>query len=187
MARERWKDIPGYEGYYQASTLGRIKSIDRLVPTTNRWGMASINKRRGVVLSGERNGRYLMVALCKKGLLVDKTVHRLIALTFIPNPNNKPEVNHKDCNKRNNKASNLEWVTRKENAIHAVINGMFPKRLGEKVGTAKLTDKKILKIFKRIEKGETQRSIAKQYQVSESLISMIKNRKIWGHVKLGVN
>lgn len=96
---EVWRDITEYEGFYQVSTLGRVK-----------------NSRSGRILKGRktRNG-YLKVDLCKNGKPKSYLVHRLVAQAFIPNPQNKPEVNHIDEDKENNYVENLEWCTAKEN------------------------------------------------------------------------
>lgn len=103
---EIWKDIEGYEGLYQVSDLGRVKSF-----ATSR------------VLKPYRNkAGYLLVYLCKNGKRKTHRIHRLVAQSFIPNPENKPEVNHLDENKTNNMVSNLEWSTRKENLNHGTRN-----------------------------------------------------------------
>jgi len=105
---EAWKDIPGFEGLYQISNKGRLKSFKQY--------------KDGRILSTKNNkGDYLSAVLCGKGVERRSTrVHRLVAEAFIPNPDSKPEVNHKDGNKQNNRVENLEWVTRLENAHHAI-------------------------------------------------------------------
>ena len=103
---EVWKSIQGYEGFYEVSSWGRIK-----------------NSRSGRVLkAGKHITGYLLVDLCKNGKHTTYRVHRLVAQTFIPNPQNKPEVNHIDENKENNYVENLEWVTSKENINHGTHN-----------------------------------------------------------------
>lgn len=120
MEKEIWKDIPGYEGYYQASTLGRIRSLDRDV--FNRGAKRHL-KRKIRVASPDSDG-YLGLLLSKGGVNKSFRVNRLIALTFIPNPESKTEVNHKDLNKRNNRVENLEWCSRKENERHSRANSV---------------------------------------------------------------
>ena len=111
-------------------------------------------------------------------------LHRIIAETFVRNPENKPEINHKDGDKRNNRADNLEWVTRRENDAHARNTGLMRTARGsQKVKSAKLDEKKVAKIKSHIRnKTTTQRNLAKQFGVTESLISMIKSGGIWAHV-----
>ena len=109
MTREIWKDIEGYEGLYQVSKLGEVYSFK-----SNKYLKKLTNK-----------GGYLRVQLCKHGKVTNQSIHRLVAEAFIPNPDNKPQVNHIDENKGNNTVSNLEWVTAKENCNH----GTRSKRL----------------------------------------------------------
>ena len=105
---EKFIDIPGFEGRYKASSNGQILSC----PKTN------IDK----ILKQRIEDGYLVITSGKRPHRKKLRVHRLIALTFIPNPQNKPEVNHIDGNKQNNHYANLEWCTRKENAEHASLN-----------------------------------------------------------------
>lgn len=124
---EIWKDIAGYEGYYQISNLGNVKSLSRVVGKSNGKNYRVTEKLRKSFLNG--NG-YPMVSLAK-GSIVNVFVHRLLAEAFIPNPENKPQVNHKDSNKTNYSIENLEWVTNKENAQHHARSSHFkPPGLG---------------------------------------------------------
>lgn len=111
--RKIWKDVPNYEGLYQVSNLGRVKS--------NHNGKGHKPK---VLTNIPRNG-YVSVILCKNKSQKNVFVHRLVAKCFVPNPENKPCVNHIDGNKSNPCAYNLEWCTQKENISHAIKNGLF--------------------------------------------------------------
>lgn len=109
--KEIWKDVNGYEGMYQVSSFGNVRSIDREVPF--RGGMRFI---KGSPLTKWVNGDgYERVSFCVKGKNKHFLVSRLVAEAFIPNPNQKEEVNHLDYNPKNNTVSNLEWCTRSEN------------------------------------------------------------------------
>jgi len=104
---ELWKDVKGFEGIYQVSNKGRLKSFKA--------------SKDGRILSNKNHkGGYLSVVLVCKSRMKSTRMHRLVAEAFLPNPENKPEVNHKDGNKQNNRVENLEWVTRKENHRHAL-------------------------------------------------------------------
>lgn len=120
--REIWKDIPGYEGYYQVSTLGRIRSLDRVVFNSSHPNGMHLKEK--LLVASPDLDRYLGVNLSKNGVRQSVKVHRLVAQTFLENPENKPEVNHKDLNKQNNRVENLEWCLRAENERHSRNNGM---------------------------------------------------------------
>lgn len=114
---EVWKDIQGYEGLYQVSNLGVVRSLDTMGENGRKY--------KGVTKVGHDNGRgYLTVNFKVKGKQKNFYVHRLVAQQFIPNPDNKPEVNHIDGNKYNNLVDNLEWSTRLENVRHAFRTGL---------------------------------------------------------------
>jgi galactitol-specific phosphotransferase system IIB component len=110
--KEYWREVPGYDGTYQVSSLGRVKSIGRTVICSDK---------RKIVLNGKMlkyrdNGHgYKTVTLCANGKATSLYVHRLVEEAFIPNPHHYQEVNHKDENKGNNRADNLAWCTSKYN------------------------------------------------------------------------
>lgn len=106
--KEIWKDIKDYEGLYQVSNLGRVKSLRRLI--TNQYNSFYIEEK--ILKIWKNNKGYGLVTLSKNGTHKKFQVHRLVALHFLPNPSNLPEVNHKDENKLNNSVDNLEWCDR---------------------------------------------------------------------------
>lgn len=118
---ETWKDIPGYEGRYQASDLGRVRSVDRLVRSVAKNGREFLRPIRGVVLAPGWCRGYLIVNIPPKGTV---SVHLLVAKTHVHGYARGLEVNHKDGDKTNNRAENLEWITHKENLNHAVETGL---------------------------------------------------------------
>lgn len=120
--KERWKDIEGYEGLDQVSTFGRIKHLSKTVPS-GKGGYHHYTERitKGYPVAEG----YLRVTLSKNGKQVSKRVNRLVALAFIPNPDNKKEVNHKNGKKWDNRAWMLEWNTPKENSTHARKTGLY--------------------------------------------------------------
>ena len=111
MTKEIWKSVPGYEGYYEASTLGNIKSVTREVNNS----VGTFIKPSVILKPSMQNNGYYRVVLTKDKKHKYMLVHRIVALTFIDNPLNKPIVNHKDEDKHNNCVDNLEWFTKKEN------------------------------------------------------------------------
>ena len=116
LPAECWRWIPGYEGLYQVSTRGRVRSVDRWV--TCKEGSKTGSKRflEGKILSPKRNKEgYLRVKLYRNGKLRRFAVHRMVAMAWIDNPMDKPEVNHLDEQKGNNDVYNLEWCSRKYN------------------------------------------------------------------------
>ncbi len=120
---EEWRDIEGYEGLYQVSNLGRVKSFNY----RGHKGNIGILKPR---LDGKK---YETIALYKDGKPKYVRIHRLVAQAFIPNPNNLPQVNHKDENKTNNDMKNLEWCTNEYNHNYGTRNKRVSKALSKKV------------------------------------------------------
>lgn len=126
---EVWVKLKGYEGYLEVSSEGRVRSVDRII--LRKDTMTPVFKQ-GRVLSIQKDRQgYCRIAVSWKGSTNCLKIHRLVAMMFIPNPENKPQVNHIDGDKSNNKVSNLEWVTNSENQLHAVENGLRIHLKGE--------------------------------------------------------
>ncbi len=167
--REIWKDVKGYEGLYKVSNTGKVKSFH--------------NKRGGkeTILSGGRP--YLHINLCKGGNCKGATINRLVGIAFIPNPENKPEINHKDNNPLNNNVENLEWCTRKENMQHSVKQGRMAK--GVDSGRSKLTEEQILEIKKLYVPYSRKFStycLGKKFGVYPHTILDVVRGKTWKHI-----
>ena len=120
--QEKWADIKGFEGLYQVSNLGNVKSVERYIPAKNN--SFAFHKERNMKLQTNHKG-YFCVILHKNSISYTRLVHRLVADAFIPNANNLPQVNHKDTNKKNNNIENLEWISNIDNMRHAFSNGCF--------------------------------------------------------------
>ena len=120
---EEWRDVRGYEGLYQVSNFGRVKSFYHNTPKIIYQSLHSMG--------------YWRVCLVKNGKRKDVSVHRLVAQAFLPNPDNKPQVDHLNGDKRDNRVENLEWVTRKENIQRAIQMGLI--KTGADSSCTKLT------------------------------------------------
>jgi hypothetical protein len=177
---EQWKDIKGYEGLYQISDKGNIKSLERIVKDSS----GRIYKRKEKLLSTKpwmKNGRpyYVKVSLIKEdGKKENKAVHRLVAESFIPNPESKPEVNHIDQHRDNNLVENLEWVSKEENMKHAVV----PGGKGINNNNSILTEKDVKNICILLQSGYSNLDITEELEVSSAVVSNIKYKRQWTHL-----
>lgn len=161
---EEWRDINGFEGFYQVSSYGRVRSIDRYV--TGKDGATRFLRGNMMKLTEYKNPQrdqeqthYLVVNLRKCGYNRVYMVHRLVAETFIPNPDNLPVPNHIDGNKSNNCVENLEWTTYGENNQHAIDNHLRSPR-GRKVCQYDLDENFIME-FKSVTEASRQTGIGR--------------------------
>ena len=122
--KEVWKDIKGYEGYYQVSNLGRIKRVERKVKTRNRNGEYELLLKENILQGFYSPKGYVRVLLTKDTKNKTYMIHRLVAEAFIPNPNNFPQINHIDGIKNHNNVENLEWCTQSYNIRHSYEIGL---------------------------------------------------------------
>lgn len=130
MSKEEWRDIKGYEGKYQVSNFGFVKSLQRWDNFNNR-----VQKRERILKQNKNRKGYMKVKLYNEEGKKTLSVHRLVAIAFIENPENKEQINHIDGNKANNRLDNLEWCTNKENQIHARKCGLSDncRKKGKKI------------------------------------------------------
>lgn len=181
MTKEKWKPIKGYTNFYQVSNLGNVRSIDRIIHQIAFGG--SLAKRtikgRNMILAKDKDG-YIRLDLSKNGKAIHKQVHRLVANAFVSNPKNKPCVNHKDGNKTNNNANNLEWTTVKENTHHAAKNGIHANmRQGKKLSLPQRKE-----LANRFSKGENRTKLAQEYNINVSYIyDILKTLGTWKNTK----
>ena len=172
MEKEIWKGVIyngiNYGKYYEASNLGKVRNT---------------KTKKNLKLSIGNKGYYHFTMRNKKeGLILRCSIHKVMAETFIPNPNNYPIVNHKDGNKRNWSLDNLEWCTYSYNAKHAYENNLHEKKYGENNRNHKLTQEQVDYIRNNYIKGNRQygaRALAKTFNVSKTTIIKIVNKLMW--------
>lgn len=177
---EEWKDIEGYEGYYQVSSFGNIRSLDRLIDFPSRWHGGSMVKRirKGHIMKPGSSPRgYSIASLSKLSVHKYYSVHRLVAMTFIPNPENKPQVNHINGIKTDNRVENLEWVTPSENIQHSVDTGLQPKPV--KMPKKKLNYGKVRRIR---ESNLGIGDLCKMFDITPKTVNRILSRKTWKQI-----
>lgn len=176
MELEIWKDIVGYEGYYQVSNIGRVRSVERFI------SYCKINRTQkypSLILKQCLNTvGYFQVSLSINQQRKRRVVHRLVAEAFCCNINNKPVVNHIDGDYLNNNAYNLEWCTHIENVHHAISTGLYDN-YGEKSPNSKFTNKQADIIRKIKNSGISIKDISILLSVNKSSIQRILNMKTY--------
>jgi len=193
--KEIWKDIQGYEGLYQVSNMGEVRSVDRVIKIKNYN-----RKLKGKLLLNGYSVGYKSVNLSMKNIHKTYKVHILVAKAFISNPLKKRTVNHKDLDKLNNNVENLEWNTDKENNVHSWKNGRKrtenQKQHAIKIGIS--TRKEVLQIDKKtkkvIKKYESIKNASNKLGISQGNISNCCRGKVltaggyqWQYANKGVD
>ena len=175
---EVWKDVVGYEGHYQVSDHGRVRSLDREVPLGKSTKKIKGKIRKQVL---HKLG-YPMLNLSKNKEVKGDLVHRLVALHFVDNVNGYPEINHINGIKDDNRATNLEWCTRRENLQHAYDTGLVNQQGSDSVN-AKLSDDEVLEIRELYKTGRyTYEYLAEEYQVGSSTIGRVVRKEVYQNV-----
>lgn len=179
MKQEIWKPIKGFEGYYQVSNLGRIKSLAREEVVIRKRPEAIMKLGYGT----HSNGIYYNVTLSKNGKKVYPRVNRLVAEHFCEKKEGCNVVNHLDSVSTNNEATNLEWTTTLGNVRHSWKFGNQKPQNGEKNGHSKFVEKDILKIRELANTGNyTHQELSEVYNVRRETITKIINHQRWRHI-----
>lgn len=171
--KEEWRDIRDYEGFYQVSNLGRVRSVDRWI---DRKGSPYLAKGKVLSMNKLNKSGYRICCLSRNDNKKYMRFNRLVAIAFIPNPEDKPFVNHIDGDRLNDRFDNLEWCTNGENIQHAYDTGLAKK--GEDHIQSKLSKQEVRDIYV-LAKNKTYRQweIAEKYKISRPLVSKILNGK----------
>ena len=174
---EEWRDIPGYEGLYQASNFGRARSLERWTPH-KRYGLQWV---RGRVLKISPSGKYESLALYKDGIRESKMRHQMVLETFVgPRPEGMVAC-HNDSNTRNSVLSNLRWDTRSGNELDKITNGTY--QVGVRNPRARLVEQDILDIQEKRATGlYTLKELGEAYGVGITQISRIIKGEQWTHI-----
>ena len=179
ILNEEWRDVSGYEDYYQVSSLGRLRSCDRVI-FDGRWGDRF---RKGALMKPALNARgYIFAVLCKHGKCSTLAIHSLVARAFLGDRPDRCEVNHIDGNRLNNSASNCEYVTPSQNMLHAYAKGLVKPKRGELNGCSILTDTKVLEIRELAFQGLKDSEIAPLFGISRVTVYDVRIRRTWKHI-----
>lgn len=170
---EEWADINGLQNEYQISSLGRLRSLDMVVPVSGGGSRKVVGRIRRNAIN---KNRYVVNSIRNKTYFI----HVEVAKAFIPNPENKPEVNHLDGDKSNCKKSNLAWVTRIENIEHAFKNKLIKPAVGVNQSQTKLTEEQVRLVMNSPNKG--MRQLGRELGVDHKSISAIRNGRSWNHI-----
>lgn len=174
MKKELWKDLPGHEGVYQVSNLGRIRSLI----LNTRGGVIELSTPR--ILKQFEDKGYCGISLCRNGKKHTKKMHRLVLETFVGPCPEGMECAHLDGNRANNALTNLAWTTRKVNHSHKHLHGTA--QIGSRQGSAKLTEGQVAIIKSKFNTGISMGAIAREYGVCLDTILKIRHGKRWKHV-----
>lgn len=181
MEEEQWKDIPDFEGLYQASSFGRIRCLDRVINCKNGKTLSCRGRVMQPVIDHQG---YQRIGLSKQCKHYSFKIHKLIMLAFVGERDNpKIQVNHIDCDKANNNLFNLEYCTRSHNIRHAFSNGLHASRpTGESHHQAKLKNAEVQAIREKRSLGKMIKELALEYMVSESAINRILSGRTYKNV-----
>ncbi len=175
---EIWKNIPKFNNEYQISNQGRIKSVHAIILRSNGTTHTRVSK----VLKPSIDHGYLKGAVCVNKRMIPYKIHRLVAEAFVDGYGLTKEVNHIDGNKLNNNASNLEWVSRSENMLHAVSTGLLPVTRGSQRSQAKMNEADVVLLKKMMVQGVRRKDICEKLNISIHMYKDVQRGKSWRHV-----
>jgi hypothetical protein len=176
---EEWRAVVGWEGFYEVSNHGRVKSVERIVYKRNRWGNVAANRMREKILKqAMTTSGYPFVGLCRHSKPSPQMIHRLVATAFHRLPMADEECLHRDGNRLNNCAENLRWGTHKENQQDMVAHGRSTP--GTRNANCKLTDEAVRAI--RASVG-TCKAVGQLFNIAASQVCLIRNGKAWAHLR----
>lgn len=178
---EEWRPVVGWEGLYEVSNLGRVRSLDREYIPKDRTTSSPLQGRMLITYKFHAYG-YLGVGLSRDGKPRRRYVHTLVLEAFVgPRPPGM-YCNHIDADPTNNRVSNLEWCTQKQNMQHASRLGRTKNPAGEDHARAKVTAEQVLTIRRMAQEGESQRELASLFGLSRRAVRLIINRETWKHL-----
>jgi len=174
---EEWRWVPEYEGAYEVSSRGRVRSVDRTVEVASRWGGTKQNRLKGKILSPVKHvGGHLVVSLGRNNLIF---VHRLVLMAFHRMPAEGEECRHLDGNKTNNCIDNLVWGTRFENIADRKVLGEENPARGERSARAKFAERDVHFIRSEVERGRSFAQIARDLGASRSAVGKVAMGYTW--------
>lgn len=176
---EIWKDIPDWEGWYQASSLGRVRSVERRFSAPCRWGVRERCVRSKIVASHPARNGYLLIRLCRNGQHRRTSAHVVVCEAFHgARPSRQHQVAHGDGDRTNNRPENLRWATQRENDADKVAHGT--DHIGRNNPNARLDEGAVREIRRLAHLSGTQ--LASRFGISSSHANNIKSGKVWGHI-----